>query len=200
MKNILPEHYNVSRETSEKLNQYCQELLKWNKRINLISPSTENNIWERHILDSARLVTLIPDNTKLIVDLGSGAGLPGAIIAILTNIKTTLIESDQRKCAFLQHIAATISPNIKVINDRIENIKDLRPDIITARALAPLPKLIDLAKPLFHPGCKCLFLKGENITKEIKSASASWDLTYEIIKDKNNDVGDILSISKIVGK
>src|SRR5690606_9447814 len=126
----------TSRETLQRLKEYQALLLKWNKAINLISKSTEENCWERHILDSLQLLNYIQDKDIHLVDIGSGAGLPGIVLSIAGVRRVTIVESDQRKCSFLLQASKLSSNKIEIVNDRIENLKGLSCDILTARAFA----------------------------------------------------------------
>jgi 16S rRNA (guanine527-N7)-methyltransferase len=204
----LPENYfsqinseqNVSRETFLKLEQFINLLLKWNKSINLVSKNhgTPEDIWNRHILDSAQLAQYIPANTKTITDFGSGGGFPGIVLAILSDWTLHLIESDGRKCAFLTEAKTALGLNNVIIhNDRIESLKVWESDVITARALAPLDKLLELTHNFYQKTQLCIFLKGQNVVEEISNASTSWDITYEIYPSKSNIEGRILRISNI---
>lgn len=193
--NLLKKHLDVSRETEQILENYVSLLLKWNKKINLISPKTENEIWSRHILDSAQLVKYIPSDAKNILDFGSGAGLPGIVLAILTRAKVLLVESDIKKCAFLQE-AANLLPNknIVIINDRIENIDVIESDIITARALASLSDLFSLTDNFIYKTKICLFLKGENIVEEIKDVENNYQFDYKLYNSLTNPKSFIIEI------
>ena len=162
---------NVSRETLDTLSAYVTLLLKWQSRINLISSTTVNNIWQRHIFDSAQLVAYLPKMTsnrvRHILDIGSGAGFPGIVLAILGAGRVQLVESDQRKAVFLHTVIRELQLSADVVNQRIENLPACRPDVITARAVAELPKLMSLIDAQLHVGLTCLFLKGEKIEEEL---------------------------------
>jgi 16S rRNA (guanine527-N7)-methyltransferase len=131
----------VSRETIQSLRVYANLLEKWNKTINLVSKSTINHMWERHFLDSAQLWPHIPENAKTLVDIGSGAGFAGLVLAIIgkeknPNLRVVLIESDTRKCAFMRNVSRETNINVEIITKRIEEVDDLKADVVTARALA----------------------------------------------------------------
>ena len=141
---------NVSRETFSQFEAYLALLEKWQRRINLVANSTMVDVWQRHILDSAQLIKFYPPNTKKILDVGSGAGFPGLVLAIMGNVEVDLVESDQRKAIFLSTVIRSLGLPAKVHNQRIETLPNLAPDVITARALAPVSKLMKLIeKPLF---------------------------------------------------
>lgn len=163
---------NVSRETTDTLIEYGQLLKKWNKSINLISRNSVSNLWRRHILDSAQLGVFLKFDVKNWVDLGSGAGFPGMVIAILAkdeflDLQMTLIESDKRKCVFLNEVSRELDLKVRIISDRIEDCSYLNADIISARALAPMKKLLMYIKLHGKNDCKGLFLKGNNIQAEL---------------------------------
>jgi len=153
--------FNVSRGTLDALSAYVLLLEKWQPRINLISPKTVPDIWSRHIFDSAQLVAHVPkgssSDTPRIMDIGSGAGFPGLVLAILGAGKVQLVESDQRKSVFLQTVIRELGLSAIVINQRIESLPACRPDVITSRAVASLPKLMKLISAQVHPGLTCLF-------------------------------------------
>ncbi len=169
----------VSRETQggmsvlAALEIYAQLLAKWQTKINLVSKNSLNTLWKRHILDSAQLIPFLPDSPVKIMDIGSGAGLPGIILAILTTHDIHLVESDQRKCAFLRTALRETGATATIHNERIEALSDMKPDIITARALAPLGKLLQLTRQHHNEHLQFLFLKGKTAKQELTSLT-SW--------------------------
>jgi 16S rRNA (guanine527-N7)-methyltransferase len=186
---------NVSRETISNLEEFTDLLLKWNQKINLVSKKiNREELWQRHIFDSAQLAKHIPDDKSSIIDFGSGAGFPGLILAMIGNYKVTLVESDQRKCAFLQEAAAKFSLNVKIVNCRIEDVKPSNYDIITSRALAPLNKLLEYSLPFLKKDNFMLFLKGQNVVEEIRDASICWKFDYNFTESAININGGILKI------
>ena len=158
---------NVSRETIKKFQAYLTLLEKWQRRINLVSNSTLGEAWQRHILDSGQLAAHYPPQTKHILDVGSGAGFPGLVLAIMGGVTVDLVESDQRKAVFLSTVIRELGLPAKVHNQRIETMPNLRPDVITARALASVPKLLNLIETQLHPESACLFLKGASVEDEL---------------------------------
>lgn len=158
---------NVSRETIDKFQVYLTLLEKWQRRINLVSNSTLADAWQRHILDSGQLAAYYPPQTRQILDVGSGAGFPGLVLAIMGGVTVDLVESDQRKAVFLSTIIRELGLPAKVHNQRIETMPNLHPDVITARALAPIPKLLNLIENQMSPECVCLFLKGASVEDEL---------------------------------
>jgi 16S rRNA (guanine527-N7)-methyltransferase len=196
----------VSRETVDRLQLYVDLLRKWQGSINLVAHSTLPAIWQRHIADSAQLVALFPEALKW-VDLGSGGGLPAIVVAILltgrAGAHVDLIESDQRKCAFLrQAIRATAAP-AAVHGGRIESVLEgwSKPvDMFSSRALAPLAKLFALSEPLFRAGARGAFHKGLDFDEEISEASKSWDADLVIHRSKTDSAGVILEVRHLARK
>lgn len=174
---------NVSRETEQRLRDFVLLLEKWNAAINLISRSTIGQVWSRHILDSAQIFSYA-SSAKRWVDLGSGGGFPGIVVAILAlelapNMKIILVESDQRKAAFLRQAGQTLGLSIDVIADRIEAISSLTADVVSARALAALPQLCVFAKSHLVPDGTAIFLKGKSCGAEIADARKDWNFSLE---------------------
>ena len=163
----------VSRETFRRLDLYVALLGKWTRAINLVSTGDRDEIWTRHVRDSLRLLPLIPDGVDRAVDLGSGGGLPGLVLAIAMGIPFDLVEADRRKAAFLQEAARMTGAPVTVRCQRIEagGIPPAR--LVTARALAPLPRLLGYACPLLQPGGACLFHKGAELERELAACAAS---------------------------
>ena len=158
---------NVSRETLCKFEVYLALLEKWQRQINLVANSTMVDVWQRHVLDSAQLIKFCPPNTKKILDVGSGAGFPGLVLAIMGNVEVDLVESDQRKAIFLSTVIRSLGLSAKVYNQRIETLPNLAPDVITARALAPVSKLMKLIENQISHDTVCLFLKGASVEDEL---------------------------------
>ncbi len=186
--------FNVSRETLDRFQIYEDLLKKWQKKINLVAPSTVNDIWMRHFADSAQLYNYIDANDD-IADIGAGAGFPGMVLAIMGHKKITLIESDQRKCIFLKEVARQTDVDVEIINRRIEDV-DRKFDLVTARALADLDALLGFADHLSLNG-KALFLKGQKADNEIASAEKNWQFDLETENSRTDDQASILKISNI---
>ena len=169
-----------------RLQTYAARLQKWQAAINLVAPKTLPQLWERHFLDSAQLLDYAPPETARWLDLGSGGGFPGLVIAALGMETVHLVESDQRKAAFLRDTAHAMGLNaaVTVHVKRIEALDPAQlhmamggaPQVISARALAPLKELIDLARPLAGPDTVFLFLKGRNAEDELTGARRYWTL------------------------
>ncbi len=175
---------NVSRETLDRLRAYEALLRKWNPAINLVAKSTLDDIWSRHFLDSTQIYDLAPKSALSWADLGSGGGFPGIVVAILAAsderpLAMTLVESDQRKAAFLMAAARELGLKLAVRADRIEALPPLNADVLSARALAPLDQLIGHAERHLSPEGVALFHKGANHAAELKQALEKWRFSYE---------------------
>lgn len=184
----------VSRETLEHLDVYLSLLRRWQKAINLVGSKTLDDPWRRHLLDSAQLIRHLPEQTGPIADLGSGAGLPGMVLAILGLAPVHLVESDQRKAQFLKETARQLDVDVVIHNKRIEDLDAISPHIVTARALAPLPKLLNLASRLIHRETICLFLKGRQAKDELTEAKKSWMMASQILPSLTDPSASILKL------
>jgi 16S rRNA (guanine527-N7)-methyltransferase len=163
----------------EALDRFVALLLRWNQPINLVSRNDEPHIWDRHILDSLQLVPLLPPRAERGIDLGSGAGFPGLILAHATGIRFDLIEADQRKAAFLREAARLLKAPVHVHATRIESLPLAPAPVVTARALARLPQLLELAAPKLASGGVALFLKGARSSSELTDARCEWQMRVE---------------------
>lgn len=192
---------NVSRETSEKLDAYAALLRKWSPRINLVAPSTLNDLESRHIADSRQL-SMLTTPVQNWADLGSGGGLPGAIIAILRpETPVTLVESDARKATFLRTLRRELAlPNLIVLNDRIEQANPLNAALVSARALAPLGLLMAYVDRHLAPGGTALLMKGKDWESEVRQARESWQ--FDLIPHPSQTAPDaaILEITNVARK
>jgi 16S rRNA (guanine527-N7)-methyltransferase len=184
----------VPRET---LAPFLELLLRWNRTVNLIAPRDETLLWERHVLDSLQLVPFICPATCRAIDLGSGAGFPGLVLALATGVPFDLIESDQRKAAFLREAIRITNAPARVHACRIEEANVPPASLITARALAPLPRLLTLTAPLLTPDGTCLFLKGANTDVELTDAAARWHMHVERTPSRTAPNAFILRISHL---
>ena len=192
----------VSRETLRDLKTYVALVERWNPRINLISKASVPNLWDRHIRDSLQLAGFLPSAPAHWLDLGSGGGFPGIVIAILAkernrDLTTILVESDARKCVFLRTVVRELNLNAKVLNDRIENIPPQNADIVSARALADLSSLLGHAKRHLKPSGMAVFPKGASWEKEIDAARSQWSFDCEMTKSQTDPNAVILSIGNI---
>ncbi|MGE0719547.1 MAG: 16S rRNA (guanine(527)-N(7))-methyltransferase RsmG, partial [Alphaproteobacteria bacterium] len=157
-----------------RLSAYLDLLARWNPRINLVAAPTLRDPWRRHVLDSAQLLPDVSQRQGALADLGTGAGFPGLVLAILGRADVILIESDQRKCAFLREVARLAGVAVDIRNGRMEAIPPAGAAIVTARACAPLATLLGYAERHLAPGGVAIFLKGRNMASELADAGESW--------------------------
>ncbi len=196
----------VSRETEERLDNYADELQKWSKAKNLVGPETLSSLWTRHIADSAQAVACAPDALRW-VDLGSGAGLPGMIVAILiagrSGADVRLVESLSGKCAFLRAAIRRTGAPATVHCERIEDFVEgwREPvDAVTARALAPLEKLLAMAAPLIARGAKAVFHKGQDVERELTEAATYWKFSYRLVASRTQPGSALVIVDDCVRK
>lgn len=191
---------NVSRESGERLETYVSLLLQWQARINLIGPSTRETIWTRHIADALQLLPLLPEGIRRLADLGSGAGIPGLVLAIARPLEVHLFESNLKKGAFLREAARQTGARAQIHSLRIEEAQDLartiKAEAVTARALAPLPKLLDYASPFMENGATGYFHKGQDVDAELTDATKSWKMQVESHPSMTDSRGVILVVKE----
>lgn len=189
---------NVSRETLVRLKAYADLLGDWSAHHNLVAKSTLPDLWRRHFWDSAQLEPLIPQSAKTLCDLGSGAGFPGLVLAAMKpDLSVTLYEATAKKCAFLAAAAERMDLKVRIENARIEDEAPLSQDVITARALAPLPLLLNYAWPLMGPNSVCLFLKGQNLGSELTEARKCWNIEASQVPSVSEPSGAILVVRRL---
>ena len=197
--------FDVSRETTDILSTYAELLTQWQKAVNLVAPSTLGEIWHRHFADSAQLAALAPESAQTWIDLGTGAGFPGLVLAIMLRhrkgVKITLVESDSRKAAFLKEVARQTAAPVDILVGRIESpstqSKLQKADVVTARALAPLERLFELTLPLTKSDTKCLFLKGKGAELERLEAERSWSFACSVVPSITSEDGRVLVIEML---
>ena len=187
----------ASREADVEFAPFVALLRRWNRTLNLISPADEARIEARHLADSLQLAPLIPSTVDRAIDLGSGAGFPGLVLAAATRVRFDLIESDQRKAAFLREAARILGAPVQVHAQRIEAVHIPPAPLVTARALAPLPHLLALASPLLAPGGVALFLKGGAVESELTAANREWHMRVERFPSRTSATGVILRITEL---
>ena len=192
----------VSRETFERLEIYAALVEKWTPRINLIARSTLPDIWTRHFADSAQVLNHVRHPIDHWVDLGSGGGFPGLVVAILgmdlrSPNMVTLVESDARKCSFLRTVIRETDAPARVITGRIETMPSLQADILSARALANLSALLSFAERHLSPGGTALFSKGAQWQEEVIRAQSKWNFDYQIATSEIESGSVILSITGV---
>lgn len=190
---------NVSRETLSRLETYADLLTRWQKTINLVAPSTLPDLWRRHMLDSAQMLDHAPDHARIWLDLGSGGGFPGLVLAILLTeqrpgASVRLIESDARKCAFLREVARATGAPAEIVRSRIEALPPFQADVVTARAFAPLARILVYAGPFAGPETRLLLLKGKDVDRELSEASQTWTFQARVAPSRSDPSGRIVGI------
>jgi 16S rRNA (guanine527-N7)-methyltransferase len=188
---------NVSRETLERLCTYVELLTAWNRRINLVGRNTMGDVWRRHIFDSAQLFPLIPAESRVLVDLGSGAGLPGLVLSILGVPNCHLIDSDGRKAAFLREAVRVTGAPATVHLARLDRAKTPPADVVTARALAPLSELVEISQRFLKPRGICLFLKGRTVEEELTELAKHQKIRVECRPSQSDPLGSIIRLEAI---
>jgi 16S rRNA (guanine527-N7)-methyltransferase len=191
----------VSRETLARLKLYASMLEDWNTRHNLVSAASLADAWRRHFWDSAQLMAFIPEKARSLVDLGSGAGFPGLVLAELLRerpgFRVVLYEATAKKCRFLTSVAERLKLSVDIRHSRIEEVAPEPFDVITARACAPLTKLLLYAQRFWHRGAVALFLKGQNVDAELTEAHKSWRMRLERHQSRSDPSGVILEIREL---
>ena len=193
----------LSQPVVKRLDRYVEMLEEEQAKMNLIGASTLPVVWTRHILDSAQLFCLLDSSDKTVLDLGSGAGFPALVLAAMDTEKKRmfhLVESDGKKCAFLKKVVEACELQAVIHNERIEQMEKFGADVITARALAPLDKLIKYAFPFFKKGTRCLFMKGAKAQEELTAALKKYQARIEKIPSVSSDEGTILLMSEVKKK
>ncbi len=195
----------VSRETLARLERYAGLLGKWNRAVNLVSRDSLADLWRRHMLDSAQLLPLLPPapagRPRVVVDLGSGAGFPGLVLGILGAGEVHLIESNGRKAAFLREVARETGTEAQIHHARIEDLSAFPADAVTARAYAPLPRLLASAAPFLRPagpgqpGGIGLFLKGRGVDRELTDSGETWNMQIEQLASRTDPNARILRLT-----
>lgn len=193
---------NLTDDETSDLKRFVALVLRWNPRINLVSKASLPEIWDRHILDSAQIFDLAPNSAASWIDLGSGGGFPGLVVAILAAhrrpaLEMTLVESDQRKAVFLRQVIRELGLRATVRTQRIEQISDLHADVVSARALAALPELLAFAAPLLAKDGTCLFAKGAGRRQEIDEARRAWGFDVVEIPSITDPAAAILKVTGV---
>lgn len=181
------------------LERYRSYLVDWNQNMNLVGPKTLDVFWSRHAWDSAQILRFAPEALTW-ADLGTGAGLPGIVLAILGKDRpgyhVHLVESLAKRCRFLTEVVTALNLPATVHNSRAEDLS-LAVDIVTARACAPLSRLFGYSRPYFQRGATALFLKGQDVASDLTEASKSWDFDAEILKSLSDDRGRIVCVKRL---
>lgn len=181
------------------LTRFQDLLAEWNEVMNLVGPLTIATYWTRHALDSSQLLALAPD-ARVWADLGAGAGLPGVVLAILLKgqggAKIHLVESMAKRCRFLEVAAKTMDLPVEIHNVRAEELK-LKVDVVTARACAPMTRLLGFAEPYLHRGATGLFLKGQDVAAELTEARKAWSFASELLPSQSDPRGRIVQVKRL---
>lgn len=198
---MTPEQFvsqtSVSHETLERLTIYANELYRWNKAINLVSRNSLTQVWRRHFLDSWQVLRSQADLDRRWVDLGSGGGFPGLVLAACGVADLTLVESDIRKCTFLREVARKMGVSVTVLTKRVEECDPLDADVISARGFAPLPRLLEYAAPHLKTGGHLRLLKGQDVESELTEATKYWKFTVDRHPSLSDAGGTILTIKDV---
>ena len=195
-------HFNVSRETFDFFCEFEALLSKWNKKINLVSKNSLRDIWERHFLDSGQIINHVEASGKRWVDLGSGAGFPGLVVALLLRDRKIdcdiiLVEKNLKKVFFLKEVVRKLDLNVKVLNKNIRTIEPLNADILSARAFSELNELIEIGYNHRKESGICLFLKGENYRWELDKTLNYWFFDYDVLDSLSSNSGKIIRVKNI---
>ena len=201
-KNEFIKSLNVSRETLNSFYEYKTLLSKWNEKINLVSKNTLADIWERHFFDSGQIIKFVEASGKRWVDVGSGAGFPGLVVALLLRDRKidcdlVLVEKNPKKGFFLNEVIRKLNLSVEVVNENIDTLEPLNADILTARAFSELNKLIEIAFRHRKKEGICLFLKGENYRMELDKTLNYWFFDYDIVESLSSSSGKIIRVKKI---
>ena len=193
---------NVSRETLDNFKRYSELLIEWQQKINLIGPATTEDIWHRHFYDSAQLLPLIiksrtSGQKRTILDMGSGAGFPGLVLALMGENSVYLAEPSAKRCAFLRRVMRETGAEAKILQAKVKDIETFPVDIVTARALAPIATLIEWGLPYLREDGEFWLLKGSRVEEELTLAKKNWNMTTEIFPSKTGNGGKILKLSNI---
>ena len=193
----------VSRETLAHLKLYAALLADWNSRHNLVSAASLEHLWQRHFLDAAQLMNWLPQTSNSLIDLGSGAGFPGLVLAEMmrsrSGFRVVLVEATGKKAKFLAHVANRLGLAIEIRNARIEDLPAEPFDVIAARACAPLAKLLAYAQRFWHRGSVGLFLKGQNVEVELTEAHKCWSMKADRHESQSDPSGTILEVRELRG-
>ncbi|MBP9693140.1 MAG: 16S rRNA (guanine(527)-N(7))-methyltransferase RsmG [Alphaproteobacteria bacterium] len=188
----------VPRETLDRLRDYADLLVKWQRQINLISNATLDDIWGRHFYDSLQLISFIKNKDAFIYDFGSGAGFPGLVLACAGFTNIHLVESDERKSHFLAAVKRALGLSVTIHHCRIEDLPRSSADIVVSRACADLSLLLSWSAPVLKAGGACYFLKGKKIQDEIKDARKNWQFNDRLYPSKVSSDGSILYLDNLV--
>lgn len=188
----------VSRETLGRLKAHADLLKRWQNRVNLVGAASLGDVWRRHFLDSAQIFPLLPPGALTLLDVGSGAGFPGLVLAILGVPEVHLIEADRKKCAFLREAARLAGARVHIHAARVEDLSPWLVDVITGRAVAPLERLLDLVSAFLSPTTCCIFSKGASVDAELAEARLRWRMDAKQFPSLSAPSGRILKLERIM--
>lgn len=194
---LLNRHADVPCETFERLVAYHDLLLRWQAKVNLIGPDTVGDVWSRHFIDSIQLLKFLPGKHLSVLDIGSGAGFPGMVLAICGVANVTLAEVDQKKVIFLKEVARVTNTPVVIHAARVEALEEKVFDVVTSRACSALTTLLDYSSRFVSCETFCLFPKGRNYTKEVDDAQTKWNFQLETAPSVTDTQGVILKISQV---
>ena len=192
----------LSSDSRSRLNRLMVQLEKWNPAINLVAAGSLADAWQRHIADSAQVFTHLPARARTWLDLGTGGGFPGLVVAILAkekapDLRVELVESDQRKCVFLQTVARSLDLPVIITCSRIEALLPRGANVISARALAHMEQLCRYCLPHLAPEGLCLFLKGSSVGAELAEAKKSFNFNFKLFPSETDSTGILVQISDL---
>ena len=195
--NFVKNTFGVSRETFERLKIYQELLLKWQAKINLIGPDTVSDSWNRHFVDSLQILPYIDDKNAVAVDMGTGAGFPGMVMAIAGMANVHLIESDTKKIIFLKEVARLTHTDVSIHHMRIEEATIDNVKLIFSRACSSLSQLLSYSQNYVSRETKCLFHKGKNYSKELLDSQSDWLFDYSVYPSITDAQGSILQVTNL---
>ena len=199
-KKKIIEYYNLKRHQLINIDKFVQEIIKYNNHTNIVGKSTLLNPWQNHVLDSLQITNYIKNKKYSILDMGTGAGLPGIILSIVGCSNVSLIDSNLKKITFVQHVNNKLDLNVKIYLKRIENLKYTKFDILVSRALANLSNLFFYSQYFLKKKTVMIFLKGKTVKQELEQAKISWNFFYEIHKSQSDKRGSVLVINNLTKK
>ena len=188
----------LSERQRSRLEAFAELVRLWSSKINLVAPGDLASLWPRHVLDSAQLLPLVPPSARVLADLGSGAGFPGLVLAILTDLPTHLVERNRKKAAFLREAARRLKAPVTVLAADAASLPPLMADVVTARALAPLPALLPLVVRHLSPQGIALLPKGRLADRELTEAARFWTMRVERLPSQTDPSATILRLSEVL--
>ncbi|MDA0260578.1 MAG: 16S rRNA (guanine(527)-N(7))-methyltransferase RsmG [Proteobacteria bacterium] len=189
--------FNVSRETIERFEIYAELLLKWQNSVGLVGRSTLADLWRRHMLDSAQIVQHALPLSRSWLDIGSGAGFPGIVVAIMGGEDVHLVEANTRKCEFLREVCRQTGISAIIHQSRMENLDPWPVDVITSRACASVRRLVELSYPFMSSSTTCLFLKGQDVEGELTEATKYWNMSVKRTPSVSDSRGTVLRLTEV---